>query len=128
MGWVYRKVAVCDVCEREWLPEQGVYPKQCPNRGCRSRRWNIGGKDGGDKAVESGTGMPVRGEISDRDERGGGVEGVEAVRVSPNRKINTEVHKRACPRCGGELREWGSGTMNCPNCKRNFAKSPQDAR
>ena len=37
-----RKVAHCDVCGEEWWPRGGEYPKQCPNRECRSRSWNSG--------------------------------------------------------------------------------------
>lgn len=55
MSSAMRKAWVCDECEHEWLAGE-EYPKQCPNRGCRSRRWNAGGGPGTDvvEAVESG--------------------------------------------------------------------------
>lgn len=37
-----RRVAHCDECEHEWIPE-GEYPKRCPSRECRAVNWNQGG-------------------------------------------------------------------------------------
>jgi hypothetical protein len=38
------KVLVCDVCGKKWLPDGKKMPVQCPNRDCRSRRWNESGE------------------------------------------------------------------------------------
>ena len=38
------KVMVCDECGKRWLPESENLPAQCPNRDCRSRKWNKSGK------------------------------------------------------------------------------------
>ena len=38
------KVMVCDECGKRWLPESENLPVQCPNRDCRSRKWNKSGK------------------------------------------------------------------------------------
>lgn len=47
MGLVTREVWKCDVCGHEWIPRKsGLEPSHCPNRECRSRRWNSGRQDG----------------------------------------------------------------------------------
>ena len=40
MTSIWRCVWHCDDCGHEWLKTDGVTPRQCPKRGCRSRNWN----------------------------------------------------------------------------------------
>lgn len=41
MSEVIRKVFHCDRCNWEWIPEADKIPERCPNRKCRTRRWNV---------------------------------------------------------------------------------------
>jgi len=43
MAIVHREVYRCDECGWDWIPrKKGEVPENCPNRECRSRRWNDG--------------------------------------------------------------------------------------
>jgi hypothetical protein len=45
MAWKMMRVAVCDVCGHQWIPEV-ANPPLCPRKSCRSTLWNKGGVDG----------------------------------------------------------------------------------
>src|SRR5262249_32681701 len=43
MAIVHREVYECDECGWQWIPRKKVEaPVNCPNRECRSRKWNRG--------------------------------------------------------------------------------------
>lgn len=50
--WVW----VCDECGHKWLDE-GVVPKQCPARGCRSRKWDEKAHEFGSSVAADGGGV-----------------------------------------------------------------------
>ena len=40
MSVIWRKAWHCDECSHEWLQTDGVVPTHCPNRDCRSRKYD----------------------------------------------------------------------------------------
>lgn len=40
MGKVQRWVFKCDACGHEWIPDGERKPERCPDRKCRSRKWD----------------------------------------------------------------------------------------
>lgn len=95
MSWVMRKVAHCDECGAEWWAK-GEYPKQCPNRECRSRKWN--------RSVLVGDGRDtVRAEVKRGDSDAG-----KAPYTRPSDDVGEQaslVRGEKCW-CGAALIEW----------------------
>jgi len=59
MGWKTMRVAVCDMCGHNWIPETED-PTHCSSKKCRSRRWNKGGVDGRTREARIKTGRSRR--------------------------------------------------------------------
>ena len=89
MGKVTRTVWKCNVCEYEWIPRvDEKNPEQCPNRKCRSRRWD-------DEKVQS-----VRVQSGERESGGRGDSG--GVEVNERSSDTAQPESGAM---GGSVRE-----------------------
>lgn len=127
MSWVMRKVAHCDQCETEWWPKTGEYPKQCPNRECRSRNWNSTGGIGGVGPVERSTtpeknvsvdvGNGLKGEPSPMTTVAGVTDAVSIVGAS----VPKAIEGARCF-CGSEVMLWSDPNYNMPSRYKCFSK------
>ena len=102
MAWVMRRLASCDVCGCEWRAKDGEYPKQCPNRECRSRRWN-GVRDAKPEGSDNGSVQRVGKVLAATDK-------VETVLVENARSVGpiTLVNQKCW--CGAEVYLWKNET------------------
>lgn len=102
---VRREVYECEVCKWQWIPrgKQGL-PTHCPNRECRSRRWN--GEKADSRTNQSSGVRPAR-------VANGGVRLPEGRVVDPGavadvggvREVGPGLGLKECPDCGGRMLE-----------------------